>query len=152
MMPAEAGLATEELAVSPPAARLNPRRVIALAAIVSVLGGAHFWLRIPSGAEEAPAAFTRMDAAEAARVQATLEGVYMTGSQPGEHGIVLAATEEVRLFELRAVDAPLVIHAAGEWGRVGPTLSLATDQPGGLIRIPDPETLVYCGETYKRIR
>ncbi|HUL51992.1 MAG TPA: hypothetical protein VLT83_01155 [Opitutaceae bacterium] len=152
MVPAEAGLADEEPAVSPPAARLNPRRVIALAVAACVLGGAHFWWRIPSGAEETPAALQRMDAAEAARVRATLAGVYMTGTQPGEHGIVLTDTEEVRLFELRAVDAPLVIHAAGEWGHVGPALNLATDQPGGLIRIPDPETLIYCGETYKRIR
>jgi hypothetical protein len=75
----------------------------------------------------------------------------MTGTQPGQHGIVLTTTGELRLFELRAVDAPRVVRATGELGRVGPTLCLATDQPGGLITVPDRDTLVYCGETYKRI-
>jgi hypothetical protein len=119
--------------------------------VACVLGGAHIWLRISSAAEAAPAAFLRMDAAEAAGRQATLAGVYMTGTQPGQHGIVLTATGELRLFELRAVDAPRVVNATGEWGRVGPTLCLASDQPGGLIMIPDPDTMVYCGETYRRI-
>jgi hypothetical protein len=152
-VPAEAGPgAALEPAVSPPAARRSPLRLIALAAVACALGGGHILLRLSSGADEAPVAFNRMDAAEAAGLQATLAGVYMTGTQPGQHGIVLTTTEELRLFELRDVDAPRVVHATGELGRVGPTLCLASDQPGGLIMIPDPDTMVYCGETYKRIR
>jgi hypothetical protein len=75
----------------------------------------------------------------------------MTGTQPGQHGIVLTTTGELRLFELRAVDAPRLVRATGELGHVGRTLCLATDQPGGLITITDRDTWVYCGETYKRI-
>jgi hypothetical protein len=153
-VPTEAGPgvgAALEPAVSPPAARRSPLRLIALAAAACALGGGHILLRLSSGANEAPVAFNRMNAAEAAGVQATLAGVYLTGTQPGQHGIVLTTTGELRLFELGAVDAPRVVHATGELGRVGPTRCLATDQPGGLIMIPDPDTMVYCGETYKRI-
>ena len=152
MVPVEAGLGVDlEPAAAAPTARSSPLRLIALAAVACALAGGHILLRPSSGAEAAPVALNRMDTAEAAGVQATLAGVYMTGTQPGQHGIVLTATGELRLFELAAVDAPRVIHATGDLGRVGPTLCLATDQPAGLIMIPDPETMVYCGETYKRI-
>jgi hypothetical protein len=154
LVPVQAGPgagAALEPAVSPPAARPSPLRLIALAAVACALLGGHILLRLLSGAEETPVAFRRMDAAEAAGLQATLAGVYMTGTQPGQHGIVLTTTGELRLFELRAVDAPRLVHATGELGRVGPTLCLATDQPGGLITMPDRDTWVYCGETYKRI-
>jgi len=150
--PAESGAgAAPEPAVSPPAARPSTTRLIAMVTVAGALLGAHILLRLSSGADETPVAFSRMDAAEAAGLQASLVGVYMTGTQPGQHGIVLTTTGELRLFELRAMDAPCVVHATGEWGRVGPTLCLATDQPGGLITMPDRDTLVYCGEIYKRI-
>jgi len=150
--PAGAGAgAALEPAVSPPAARPSAPRLIALTAVAGVLWGALLWLRLSSQTEATPAAFSRMDATEAAGLQTSLAGVYLTGTQPGQHGIVLTTTGELRLFELRAVEAPRVIHATGKLGRVGPTLCLATDQPGGLITMPDPDTLFYCGETYKRI-
>lgn len=150
--PAETGPgAALEPSVSPPAARSNPRRLIALAAVACALGAGHVWLRLPSGADETPVAFESMDAADAAGLRAKLAGVYMTGTQPGQHGIVLTATGELRLFELRAVEAPRVVDATAQLGRVGSTPYLASDQPGGLIQIPDSDTMVYCAETYKRI-
>ncbi|MDD2764756.1 MAG: hypothetical protein PHE83_12370 [Opitutaceae bacterium] len=145
------GDAALEPAVSLSPARASPLRLIALGAVAGALLGGHILLWLSSRAEETPAGFSRMGAAEAAGLRAALAGVYMTGTQSGQHGIVLTTTGELRLFELRAVDAPRVVHATSVLGRVGPTLCLATDQPGGLITISDRDTWVYCGETYKRI-
>jgi hypothetical protein len=147
----DAGAVLEPV-TSPASARPSMPRVLVLAAVVCALVGAHVYLRLSSRADDTPVGFRRMAAAEAGGLRASLVGVYLTGTQPGQHGIVVAATGEVRLFELRAVDAPRLVHATGELGRVGPTLCLATDQPGGLITLPDRNTLVYCGETYKRIQ
>lgn len=138
--------------ISRPIARVNVRRVAILATIALGLLGAIVALRVLAPRDDAAAGFTPLPAAEAAKVLASLAGVYVTGTQPGEHGIVLTATEEVRLIEFRAVDAPRLVHATADVGVVEGVTCLLTDQPGGLIRVGEPETLVYCGETYQRVR
>lgn len=133
-----------------PAARPSTARMIALVAVNCALVATHIWWRLPPGTGETPA-FRRMDAAEVAGLPAKMAGVYLTGTQPGQHGVALTSTGELRLFELRGVDAPRVVHATFQLGRVGSNLCLATDQPGGLIALPDPDTMIYCGETYRRV-
>ncbi len=135
----------------PPDPPQSVPRLIALLALVIGLAGTIFYLRFAGLDNATPAGFNRVAATEAAELQESFAGTYLTGPQPGQHGIALTAGGEVRIFELRAVEAPRVIHATGTWGRIGPALAVATDQPGGLITAPNPETLVYCGETYRRI-
>ncbi len=126
-------------------------RLIALAATGGLLLAAILWLAAPPGAGDIPAGFTPADSAELARLQASLTGVYLTGNEPGQHGIVVAAPGEMKLIELAAVEAPRVVYASYRPGRIGGKLCLATDQPGGVIEVAADGNLVYCGETYQRI-
>lgn len=143
--------AASPVPVRPPAPRASLPRMIALALGAAILAGILIWLRVASTVDVRPAGFTRIPAAEAAELQRSLSGVYVTGTQPGQHGIVLTPTGELRLFEFRAIDAPRRVQASGTWGRVGSTLCLATDQPGGLITLSDRNAWVYCGETYRKV-
>lgn len=126
-------------------------RLITLGAVAFVLLGVIGWLQLGKSPVSTPALFHPVEPAESAELQSTLTGVYMTGNQPGQHGIVFVTAGELKLFELSAVTAPRVVYASGELGRVGTQLALATDQPGGLIEISDHDTLVFCGEVYRRI-
>jgi hypothetical protein len=126
-------------------------RVITMAAVVFILFGAMIYLQRENGAVAAPASFHPVPPDESAALQSSLTGVYMTGNQPGHHGIVFINAREIKLFELSGATAPRVVYASGELGRVGSQLALATDQPGGLIEVSDHDTLVYCGEAYRRI-
>lgn len=131
--------------------RAKPARVLALSTLALALAAAAGYLRSTNEADGRPAGFTRLPAAEAASLSASHAGVYLTGTQPGQHGIVLTASGELRIFEWRQRDAPRLIHATGEWGRIGALRCLATDQPGGLITMPERDAWVYCGETYRRV-
>lgn len=137
--------------VSPPAPAARKRRIVVLGAIALALAATLLALHQPAPAGDGAAPFHPLPAREAASVRASFVGVYMTGPRPGQHGIVITNTGELRLFELKAVSAPGVVYASGRWGHAGTTLALATDQPGGLILIPNRDTLIYCGETYRRI-
>jgi hypothetical protein len=81
-----------------------------------------------------------------------LAGVYLTGSGPGEHGIVVSDSGELRLFEFAANGPPRMVHATAKPGRSDARLALATDQPGGLIIVTSDDALLYCGQTYTRLR
>ena len=139
------------LAPPPPPASPLPRR-LGLAAVALVLAGALGYLHLASPADDRLADFKPLAPAEARATLGTLAGVYLVKPEPGQHGIVLAATGEVRLFELRAAEPPRQVLAAGRLGRIGGLLAVATDQPGGRITIPNPDTLVYGSETYRRVR
>ncbi len=108
-------------------------------------------IRLKKGEGDIPVLFRPVAPAEVAELQSSLAGVYMTGNQPGQHGIVFIAADDLKLFELSALGAPRVVYASGKLGRVGRQLALATDQPGGLIEVTDRDTLVYCGEIYRRV-
>ncbi|MCF7688997.1 MAG: hypothetical protein K9M98_15375 [Cephaloticoccus sp.] len=99
-----------------------------------------------------PPAFQPADAVESEQLLTTMRGVYMTGYLPGNHGIVIADATEVKLFELRAKGAPQIVRATATFGHIGAQTVVATDQPGGLIELSNPDTLVYCGESYQRLR
>lgn len=134
----------------PPAAPSKPR-VLVLSATACLLAAAIAWLAAPLPAGGNPPGFSPVESGELDRLQAALTGVYLTGSEPGQHGIVIMGPGEMKLFELAAVEAPRVVYAGYRPGRVGAKLCLVTDQPGGVIEVAADGSLVYCGETYRRL-
>ncbi len=138
------------LAPAPAAAPSLPR-LIALATVAVILLAGIFLLAGPFGQEGPPADFARVGPAERTRLEASLKGVYLTGTEPGEHGIVVPGPGELKLFELGAVEAPRIVYASYTPGRLGEQLCLATNQPGGLIEVGADGNLVFCGEVYRRV-
>lgn len=134
-----------------PAAPPNTLRLAGLVVTAGILLGAIVWLAAPFPADGAPPGFTAVEPGERAGLETSLTGVYLTGNEPGQHGIVLGGTGELKLFELGVVEAPRVIHVSYELGRVEAKLCLATDQPGGLIEVQADGNLLYGGEVYQRI-
>lgn len=118
---------------------------------VALLGAIVYLQREVASTPEVGAPFVPVLAAELLEQQPKLIGVYMTGPQPGQHGIVIISVRELKLFELNAVAAPRLVYAAGTLGHAGAKLVLATDQPGGAIEIVDRDTLIYCDEIYRRV-
>ena len=135
---------------APPAVPSMPR-MIALAATAIVLLVAIVFVAGPFGGDSHPAGFVPADQTERADLEAKLTGVYMTGNEPGQHGIVVTGPRELKLFEMGTVEAPRVVYANYQLGRVDGKLCLATDQPGGVIQITAEGNLAYCGEAYQRI-
>jgi cobyrinic acid a,c-diamide synthase len=91
------------------------------------------------------------DASQIEAHRASLEGVYMTGAQPGHHGIALAADGTMKLFQLNPQGPPSLIQDTYRVGRTDGTLSVRGGQPGGVIRVSGSTALVFCGETYQRV-
>lgn len=134
-----------------PAAPPNPLRLAGLVVTAGLLLVTIVWLAAPFSADGTPAGFTAVESGERAGLAAALTGVYLTGNEPGQHGIVLGGAGELKMFELGVVEAPRVIHVSYELGRVEAKLCLATDQPGGLIEVQADGNLLYGGEVYQRI-
>ena len=126
-------------------------RLFALTATVVVLLAAIIYLTEPFGGDGRLEGFVRVERAERAGLEAKLTGVYLTGNEPGQHGIVVTGPGELKLFELDAVEAPRVVYATYQLGRVGPKLCLATDQPGGVIEVTADGNFTYCGEAYQSV-
>lgn len=138
-------------AASPPPVANKPR-VIALGATAGLLLAAIVWFAGPFGrGTGTPAGFVALAADESETINSSLVGVYLTGSEPGQHGIIITGPGEMKLVELAAVDAPRMVYASYRPGRVEARLLLATDQPGGPIEVSVDGKLVFCGETYVRI-
>lgn len=105
-----------------------------------------------AGNDAAPQpALTALTPTERLSEDSTLTAVYMTGSDPGQHGIVILGDGKLKLFRVNAQAAPSVVHGTYQLGRLGPKLCLATDQPGGMITVAERDSLQYGGETYRRI-
>jgi hypothetical protein len=128
-------------------------RIVALVAFAVLLLAGIIWLALPDNfAARTPAGFVPVAGSELEQVQTSLVGVYLTGSEPGQHGVVIAGPGEMKLIELASVDAPRVVYASYRPGRIDAKLHLVTDQPGGAVAVAaDGNSLVYCGETYQRI-
>lgn len=137
--------------VRAPAELPNKPRLAGLVVTAGLLFGALFWLAAPFAADGVPVGFTAVESGERAGLETSLRGVYLTGNEPGQHGLVLDRPGELKLFELGVVEAPRIIHVSYELGRVGAKLCLATDQPGGLIDVQADGNLLYGGEVYQRI-
>jgi hypothetical protein len=143
--------AAAPVVVAPAPAASKPRLISLSAALVALLV-AIGWLIAPLGPEDnTPENFVPVGADETGPLQASLTGVYLTGSEPGRHGIVVTGPGELKLFELAAVEAPRVVYAAYRLGRIDGKLHLATDQPGGAIEVAAGGGLRYGGETYLRL-
>lgn len=109
------------------------------------------YLAVPALPPDSGPGFVPVAAPELAALQAALRGVYLTGNEPGQHGIIVDQSGELKLFELSAVAAPRVVHARAVLGRRHAQLCYRTDQLGGLIEIKNNQTLIYCGEIYVRL-
>jgi hypothetical protein len=137
--------------MAPPPDVASKPRVIALSVASAMLLAANLYLLVPALTSEDPEGFIRVPSAERAGLEAKLTGVYLTGNEPGQHGIVVTGPGEMKLFELAAVEAPRMVYVSYSLGRVGPKLCLATNQPGGIIEVGDNGDLVYGGEIYQRV-
>lgn len=139
-------------AATPPVAAVPNRKLLgAMTAVAGLLLGAIVYLGVTAGGPDSTPPLSPLAPDEFVALRPSLAGVYMTGSQPGQHGIVIMAGGELKIFELNAQAAPSVILDTFEPGRLGPKLCLATNQPGGPIEVADRDTLVYCGEVYRRV-
>lgn len=150
---AEAGPAAGALLVPepPPPAASRPLLLLALGATAVALLAAIVYLAGPYGDDGRPAGFVRVVSTERVELEAKLTGVYLTGNEPGQHGIVVTGPGALKLFELGTVAAPRVVYVSYQPGRMDGKLYLATDQPGGLIEILADGNLAYGGEAYQRI-
>lgn len=106
------------------------------------------WTNRPGSSQPALAP---LSSSERLAEDSSLTGVYTTGSEPGQHGIIILGDGKLKLFQVNAQAAPSVVYGSYHFGRVQGKLCLATDQPGGLIKVIDRESLEFCGEIYKRI-
>jgi len=106
------------------------------------------WTGRTGGAAPALAPLTT---AERLAEDAALTGVYLTGPEPGQHGLVILGDGKLKLFRVNAQAAPGVVYGTYQIGRLDGKLCLATDQPGRLIKVIDRQSLEYSGESYQRI-
>jgi len=136
--------------LAPPAVASKPRLIVLSFTAVVLLAGI-ILLAGPFGRDVRPEGFVPLEPAERGGLEAKLAGVYLTGNEPGQHGIVVTSPRELKLFELGAVEAPRVVYVAYQLGRLDGKLCLATDQPGGVIEVTARGGLSYCGEIYQRI-
>lgn len=125
---------------------------VVLAGIALILSGYIAYAEFSAAESDATPALTMLTASEFARQDAALVGVYMTGSLPGNCGIVVQGDRSLKIFRVNHQSAPSTAHGTYRLGRIESALYLATDQPGGLIKVLDTRTLEYCGERYERIQ
>ena len=122
-----------------------------LIGLVLLLGGYVAYTElVPRGGGVQPA-LTPLTTAERAAEDTSLTGVYMTGSEPGQHGIVILGDGKMKLFQINAQAAPGTAYGTYRLGRRDGKICLATDQPGGLITVTGRDSLEFGGESYKRI-
>lgn len=123
----------------------------ALIGLVLLLGGYVAYSEWGDRPDGKPPALAPLTAAERLSEDSSLTGVYTTGGEPGQHGIIILGNGKLKLFQVNAQAAPGVVYGSYRFGRLDSKLCLATDQPGGLIKVLDRESLEFCGEIYKRI-
>lgn len=151
----DAGIAEDRAAETalPPAAPppAKPTTLI-LAVAALILGGYVAYAKFSGGTSAAAPALVALTTAERTAQDAALIGVYMTGTQPGSCGIAVQGDGNVKIFRVNQLAAPSTVYGSYRLGRIDSTLCLATDQPGGLIKVIDIRTLEYVGEKYERIQ
>jgi len=81
-----------------------------------------------------------------------LAGVYLTGSQPGHHGITIGVAGTLTLFQLNDRAEPSLLRDRYQFVRVDGQICLQGTLPGGLLRPLRNRTLSYAGEFYQRSR
>lgn len=91
-----------------------------------------------------------LPAAERAHAGRIVEGVYVTGSNPGDRGMVVGAAGTIRFFQLNTGAAPSMVHDTWRAGRRDKALCLAVADLGTVVEIVDRDTVLYGGERYRR--
>ncbi len=137
-------------AVSVTTGRAAPSTPWGLVILVSLLAG-YIVYSTWTNRGSPPPPLTALTAAERMAEDGALTGVYMTGSEPGHHGIIILGDGKLKLFQVNSLAAPSVVHGTYRLGRLDSVVCLRTDQPGGLIKVTGRESLTYCGETYAKI-
>ena len=92
------------------------------------------------------------DEAEITRHRGELAGVYMAGSQPGDHGIALSADGNLLLFQLNSNSPPSRLQDTFRFGQVGHTLCVLGSQPETVIQVSGKLRLTFAGESYERLQ
>jgi hypothetical protein len=138
---------------------LPPRRVadppsfpFVLLALVVALGGYAIYAEFFVPHWDPRPVLTPLSGPELVAEESVLIGSYMTGIEPGQHGIVVMAGGKLELFQVNARGGPGIVYGVYTLGRNDKTLNLNTDQPGGLIKVISRDALEFCGETYKRVQ
>jgi hypothetical protein len=123
----------------------------ALLGLVLLLGGYIAYTEFAGNDGGSAPALTPLPSSERLTEDSDLTAVFMTGSEPGQHGIVILGDGKLKLFQVCAQSAPRIVHGTYRLGRLEAKICLTTDQPGGLIKVVDRDTLDYAGEVYRRI-
>jgi hypothetical protein len=124
-----------------------------LALVALALGGACvYYLQLElSPATQAAASCTPIkDGAEIIYRRDALAGLYLSGTNPGHHAIVLMSSGKIRFLQMNTSGPTSEIRDEFEMLSGDEGLYLRTSQPGGLIQVESKETLRYCGESYHR--
>jgi hypothetical protein len=124
---------------------------VGLIALVLLLGGYIAYAEIARQPGESQPALAPLTSAERVAEDSALTGVYVTGSEPGQHGIVILGDGKLKVFQINAQAAPGTVYGTYRLGRLDGKVCLTTDLSGGLIKVPGREALEFCGETYKRV-
>jgi hypothetical protein len=135
----------------PPPAAASRRGTAVLLGVALLLGGYIAYSEFAAAEDETSPTLAPLTQTERLAEDAALTGVYMTGSEPGQHGIVILGDGRLKLFVVNAQAAPSLVYGTYRLGRLGTSVCLATDQPGGLIKVLDRETLEFGGGSFKRI-
>lgn len=136
-----------KVAVMTPAKRRF--RVIVLSAAAVLLLGGIVALSLPRGVDPEPE-ITPLASGEVASTARMVEGVYVTGGEPGDRGIVVGGDGRIRIFELNVSGAPSFVHGTWQAGRIDGALCLAVPQLRTIVTVIDRQTVTYCGERYRR--
>ncbi len=85
------------------------------------------------------------------RARTELSGVYMTGPNPGAHGVALASDGNIKLFQNNDDGAPSLIRDTYRVGKLGTQLAVRGTSTNVTLRFEGTALLTTGGETYHRL-
>jgi hypothetical protein len=91
------------------------------------------------------------DEASSERARTELSGVYMTGTNPGAHGVALAADGKLKLFQNNDEGAPSLIRDTYRVGKLGTQIAVRGTSTKVTLRFESAGLLTTGGETYRRV-
>lgn len=123
------------------------RLALAVAVVLFCMLGV-FLFRGPS----TPALDSYLEAdAEVASRRQDLAGVYTTGDEPGDRGLVIMSSGMIRLFQLQKDVPPSMRTTSYRLGWLRGRLCLQIDEPDGIIQVETRNSLLYGGRSYHRL-
>lgn len=130
---------------------LSRRMQLVIMALLAIgLGGGIAALRISRARMSPDPEVAPLPAAEQATTAQSVEGVYVTGSEPGSRGIVVGADGAIRIFQLNARTPPSMVTDTWRAGRRDNQLVLVLAELQTTVEIVSRDRISYCGETYRR--